>query len=267
MSLGIALYSLHRTIQNGDLALTDIPKVCAEKLDLKILDPTYPLMDLADDSNRREFKKAADDAGCDIHMVAVGKCGDLSALEKSDRRAALEQHKPWFERCRELGAFAFRANTGGEGHHLNADFHARCQESFAVLADWAAEHEVQVLIENHGGISANAHAVHSILAAIHSQWLGTVPDFGNVKDDVRYEYLCILMRHAKAVHAKLYDFDAAGKHVQFDLGTCLDIVKAAGYDGPLSIEFEGQIGGEGQPADEVEGVLACKRALGNLGWT
>lgn len=266
MTLGIAMYSLHRAFREGGLKLTDAPRLCAERLGITLLDPTSPLMNLADDASRAAFKKAADDAGCRINTVAVGHCGDLAADDKAERLQAIEQHKPWFERCRELGAFAFRANTGGDKKEQDYNTVARCQESFAQLADWGSEYQIKVLIENHGGVSANAFAVTSMIDAINSPWVATVPDFGNLPDKLRYGFLERLMIHAVAVHAKLYEFDTEGRHTRFDLKRCLDIVKNAGFKGPLSIEFEGPIGEPGRPKDEWEGVLLCKQALAREGW-
>lgn len=261
MEFGLAMWSLHRAFREGGLDLTAAPAAVAERTGIRLLDPTYPLMDLADDGKRGEFVQAAADAGCRIHTIAVGGCGDLSAADKAERLAAIDQHKPWFERCREAGAFAFRANTGGQGKERDGDTIARCMESFAALADLGRDSGVKVLIENHGGVSTNAPAVQYLIAAINSPWVATVPDFGNFPEASRYEDLAILMTLAAAVHAKTKEFDAEGRHTSWDLKRCLALVRDSGYSGPLSIEFEGPIGGAGQPKDEFEGIVWSRKAL------
>jgi len=265
VEFGIALFSLHRAIRSG-LDICSIPGVAAERLGIRILDPTYPLMPIADDEVRRNFKKAADDAGCVIRTVMVGREGDLAAADPAERKQALENHKKWFDRVKELGAIAFRANTGGPKEGFTSDDVKRCAESFAQLAEWGEQFGVKVMIENHGGISSDPDAVLQILKTANSEYLGTAPDFGNFPESVRYEGLAKLMPYAIAVHAKLYEFDERGEEKRFDLPRCMQIVKDAGYRGPLSIEFEGPIGGPGQPADEWEGIAKCKDLLARYGW-
>jgi hypothetical protein len=114
-------------------------------------------------------------------------------------------------------------------------------------------------MENHGGISADADTIVWIMTELRKthppEAFGTLPDFGNFPDDVdRYESLRKIMPFAKAVHAKVRDIDENLDHPKFDHARCIQIARAAGYDGYLGIEFEG-------PGDEVEGVRRAARKL------
>ena len=48
-------------------------------------------------------------------------------------------------------------------------------------------------------------------------------------------------------HIKTNEFDKEGKEISIDVGRCINIFKKVGFDGFLSIEFEGK-------GDEYQGV-------------
>lgn len=264
MEFGIALYSLHRAVAAG-LDICQIPGMAKQKAGITMLDPTYPMMPLNDAGRRKAFKQAVIDAGCTVRTVMVGKEGDLAAADAAARKQAVENHRKWFDIAKEFGAVAFRANTGGPSEGHTADDVKRSAESFVQLAQWGKQAGVSVMIENHGGISGDPDAVVQIVKA-SGNLIRTAPDFGNFKPAIRYEGLAKLMPYAIAVHAKLFEFDAAGDEVRFDLPRCMQIVKDAGWTGPMSIEFEGPVGEPGKCVDEWDGIVKSKAAITKYGW-
>ncbi len=264
MEFSIALYSLHRAIRDG-LDICRIPQLAAAKVGIRMLDPTYPLMPINDPVQRKAFIQAGKDAGCTFRTVMVGKEGDLADADAAARKQAVENHKKWFDVAREFGAVAFRANTGGPGEGHTPDDVKRSAESFAALAAFGEGSGISVMIENHGGISGDPDAVIEIIKASDNR-VRTAPDFGNFKPEIRYEGVAKLMPFAIAVHAKLFQFDEAGDEVRFDLPRCMQIVRDAGWTGPMSIEFEGPVGEPGACADEWDGIAKSKAALTKYGW-
>ena len=99
---------------------------------------------------------------------------------------------------------------------------------------------------------------------------GTLPDFGNFpprtpnyggpKSVDVYTGIDKLMKYAKAVSAKCYDFDeATGLETKLDYERLINIVvDKHGYSGYIGIEYEGNRLGE------YEGVKACKKLLERL---
>lgn len=124
-----------------------------------------------------------------------------------------------------------------------------------MLCTYAAPQRINVLVENHGGLSSNAAWLADVMKQVNMENFGTLPDFGNFHDYDRYEGVEELMPYAKAVSAKSRKFDASGNEVETDYARMLKIVIDAGYHGYVGIEWEG-----GQ-SDEVEGVLLTKRLL------
>ena len=98
----------------------------------------------------------------------------------------------------------------------------------------------------------------------------TLPDFGNfclerkdgerwgancVKEYDRYKGVEELMPRAFAVSAKSHDFDAQGNETNTDYLRMLKLVKSAGYNGFIGVEYEGS------GLSEVDGILATKNLL------
>jgi hypothetical protein len=76
-----------------------------------------------------------------------------------------------------------------------------------------------------------------------------------VKEYNRYKGVEELMSRAFAVSAKSHDFDAQGNETNTDYLRMLELVKSAGYNGFIGVEYEGS------SLSEVEGILATKNLL------
>lgn len=67
------------------------------------------------------------------------------------------------------------------------------------------------------------------------------------------------MPYAKGVSVKSHDFDENGNEIHTDFYKMLKIVKEAGYNGYIGIEYEGS------ELTEDEGIMATKKLLENVG--
>lgn len=113
---------------------------------------------------------------------------------------------------------------------------------------------MKVLIENHGGVSNQPEAILRIIQEVNSPNLRTSPDFGNFPPEERYDSLQKLAPYAFLIHAKTYEFDFQGEEKTIDMSRCLDILRKVGYEGYLSIEFEGR-------GNQFQGVMKTKTLL------
>ena len=120
----------------------------------------------------------------------------------------------------------------------------------------AADSKLNVIVENHGGLSSNGKWLRSVIQKVDLPNCGTLPDFGNFPPETdRYEAVEMLMPYAKAVSAKSYDFNDTGDETQIDYYKMMKIVLDAGYHGYVGIEYEGN------RLSENDGILATKRLL------
>ena len=102
-------------------------------------------------------------------------------------------------------------------------------------------YKLKLGIENHWGASSRPEDIMEIIDAINSPYLGTCPDFTNFPKDVD-PFIGLEMMAPKAVlvHAKCYGFDNNWKDKRVDFNRCLKIFLKAGYNGSMTVEFEGE---------------------------
>jgi sugar phosphate isomerase/epimerase len=135
-----------------------------------------------------------------------------------------------------------------------------CSESFANLCEYAKPMKINVIIENHGGVSSNPDVVTRLMKKVDLPNFGTLPDFGNFPKEVdKYDAVRKLMPFAKGVSFKCYDFGADGNETTIDMHRMMKTVDEAGYHGWVGIEYEGE------RLTEFEGIQAAKRFLERVG--
>jgi sugar phosphate isomerase/epimerase len=123
------------------------------------------------------------------------------------------------------------------------------------LSTFAAKLGLNVIVENHGGLSSRGDWLVSVMKKVNLPNCGTLPDFGNFEDYDRYKAVAEMMPFAKSVSAKSNEFDAQGNCVETDYRRMMKIVLDAGYHGYCGIEYEGS------KLSEAEGIRATKRLL------
>jgi len=127
------------------------------------------------------------------------------------------------------------------------------------LSDFAAKHKINVIVENHGGLSSNGQWLSAVLKQVGKKNCGSLPDFGNFYEYDRYQGVTDMMPFAKGVSAKTHNFDSNGNESQIDYLKMMKIVKDAGYKGHVGIEYEGD------KLSEDEGIKKTKLLLEKVG--
>lgn len=203
----------------------------------------------------KQLRKRAEDAGVQILLIMCDAEGSMAGPEKASRLLAAKNHHKWVDIAAVLGCHSIRCNTGAQ--EGDADALDRCVESFSALLEYADASGVNVLIENHWGLSSDPDWLTELMRRVGHPRFGTLPDFGNIPETTdRYDAVRKMMPYAKAVSAKCYDFDdATGDETKIDYAKMLGIVEAAGYASWIGIEYEGE------RLRERDGILACKRLL------
>lgn len=201
-------------------------------------------------------------------LIMVDGEGDLASDDESTRNEAIERHKKWVDAAAGMGCHSIRVNLNGSREA--EPWVANSVDGLGRLAEYAAEKNINVIVENHGGLSSNAALLAEVMEKIGKDNCGTLPDFGNfcirrkdpsdwragcAEEYDRYKGVAELMPHAKAVSAKSHDFDADGNETNTDYVRILQIVKDAGYTGFIGVEYEGS------ELSEEEGIIATRDLL------
>lgn len=103
----------------------------------------------------------------------------------------------------------------------------------------AAERGVILALENHWGLTRTPEGLLRILNAVKNPWLGGLMDTGNFLEDP-YPKLAQIAPKAVFVQAKTYFGGGEWYTLDLDYGRIAKILQDAGYQGYVSLEFEGK---------------------------
>ncbi len=210
----------------------------------------------------RDLKQRADDEGVRSLLIMCDAEGNLGDPDASARTTTIENHHKWVEAAAFLGCHAIRVNARSEGAW---DEQVKlATDGLARLATFADGHGIDVIVENHGGLSSNGEWLSTVMEAVNHPRVGTLPDFGNFNVGGgnwydRYKGVEELMPYAKAVSAKSHEFDAEGNETKTDYKRMMRIVQQAKYRGWVGIEWEG-----GEPGED-EGIKLTRDLLVRCG--
>ena len=253
--ISLTEYSLHRMIDKKELDNLDFAEFTKKEFGIEAVEYwNRPFFDKAKDEKYiSQMKKNADGAGVGATAILIDGEGDLGAPEEEARIEAVDKHKKWVEAAKTLGCHSIRVNARSKGTY--DEQLERAADGLRRLSEFAKPLKINVIVENHGGLSSNGKWLSAVMKTVDLENCGTLPDFGNFGDYDRYLGTKELMPWAKLVSAKSHDFDAEGNETKTDYRKMMKIVVDADYHDYVGIEYEGR------NIPEVEGVKKTKALL------
>tara|TARA_Y100001970_G_scaffold291063_1_gene426919 strand:- start:700 stop:1614 length:915 start_codon:yes stop_codon:yes gene_type:complete len=262
--ISLAEWSLHRTIRSKKIDHLDFFDVTKNKFGLSAVEYVNTFFfDKANDKNYlNEMKVRADDLGIKSLLIMCDSEGDLGDPDPKQRTKSIENHYKWVGAAKFLGCHSIRVNARSSGSYT--DQIKLSTDGLRRLTEFAKDFNINIIVENHGGLSSNGTWLLSVIQQVNHPLCGTLPDFGNfkIKDNLwydRYKGVSELVPFAKAVSAKSNDFDDQGNETQTDYYKMIKIVLESGYEGHIGIEYEGN------KLDEIDGIIATKKLLERVG--
>ena len=267
MKLAMSSWSYHWALSKGEMSQMDWLELCGE-LGLNGVE----LLDIHFPSLSRRYLQSVSKACRRLHLevAAASVSNDFGLPEKSQRAANRKKVSQWIGLAQELGAPVLRVFSGwpGVGNPLlyereRGRLWPEMVGHLQALAQEAKKAGIVLALENHNhnGFTRTADDLLQILREVNSEHLKVTLDTGDYLVDTPawngYPALERVAFHAALVHAKLYEVDEDGKDLKQDYERILDILVAAGYDGFLSIEYEG-------PAHEQAVPLGAGFLMGEL---
>ena len=253
--ISLAEWSLHRTIFSGKMTNLDFPKVAKQDFGIDAIEYVNQFFkDKANDkSYLKDLKDRCKSEGVKSVLIMCDGEGATGDPDQAARMKAVENHYKWVDAARFLGCHSIRVNAYSKG---TPEEQARlCADGLAKLGEYATKQNINVIVENHGGLSSRGDWLTGVMQKVNMKNVGTLPDFGNFYEYDRYKGVEEMMPFAKGVSAKTHDFGPYGDELFVDYTRLLDIVKAAGYRGRIGIEFEGD------RVSEADGIRLTKALL------
>lgn len=268
--ISLAQWSLHRALENKSVNPENFAAIAAREYGIMAVE--YVNSFYKEQANDERFwlqmKERADMEGVKSMLIMVDNEGILGHEDTGLRMQAVENHYKWIHASKILGGHSIRVNAFGAGSRESLK--VSLTDSLGRLAEYGAQEDIHVLVENHGLHTSDARFMAGIINEVAHPFLGTLPDFGNwclstewgstqdgsckdIFDPARG--LATFLPYAKGVSAKSYNFNDEGYDTVIDYPLLLRLVKASGYSGYIGIEYEGM----GLP--EPEGIRATKKLI------
>ena len=244
--ISLAQWSLNRQFFEGKIDALDFAKVSRERFDIGAIE--YVNQFFKDKANDKAYlgqlKSRAADHGVESLLIMVDGEGSLGHANSVERNKAVQNHHKWADAAKFLGCHSIRVNAATTGNGSFEEKQKLAADGLHNLSEYGAKQNLNVIVENHGGLSSNGAWLAGVMKIVDLPNCGTLPDFGNFntgggKMYDRYKGVTELMPFAKAVSAKSHDFDAEGNEEHTDYRRMMRIVLDAGYRGYVGIEYEG----------------------------
>ena len=186
-------------------------------------------------------------------LLIIDAAGNLGASDSTMRANAIETHKKWIDAAQIINCPTVRINAYGDGSPELIK--SRCISSITSLARHAQKLDIEILIENHGGISNNGAWLASLIKDIGLSNVHALADIDNwcierengklwgapcIHRYDPYQGMRELMPYAKAISIKSFEFDEDGNEKNIDFVRFFEIIKSHDFDGYLGIEYEGE---------------------------
>ena len=243
LQISLAQWTINRELRSGKIDNLDFAKVAAEHGIHAVEYVNQFFMDKAKDANYLgEMKKRAADQGVKSLLIMCDREGNIGDPDSAKRKQTVDNHRKWLDAAKFLGCHSIRVNAGSSGTwdeqvKLAADGLSR-------LTAIGAKMGLNVIVENHGGLSSNADWLVEVIKKVDHKRCGTLPDFGNfrIKPGESYDSyrgMQKLLPFAKGVSVKDRVWDDKGKQFELDYDRMLKLVHASGFRGYCGIEFGG----------------------------
>lgn len=268
MQFGVSSYSFRRAVNAGTLDFLDIPAQ-AKKMGFDIVE--FAAFMLPDGetplSYAPKLRAACDEAGIPVANYTIA--ADFLKGSGGDWQAEAERLRDELKVAEILGAPGMRHDaTGGfaadfRGPRSFDDALPTLAKGCRAVTEIAADMGIRTMVENHGFFCQDSVRVEKLMNAVDHENFGALLDMGNflcADEDpavafgrmMPYAFHC----HAKDFHVRSGMLPDPGEgwmqsragnylrgaiigHGDVPIPQCIRLMKKGGYDGVLSIEFEG----------------------------
>lgn len=290
MKISVSSYSYIRDISSGKLTqLTAIDKAKEMGFDaIEFIDIDGVGNLELQKENAAKLKERADSLGMVINAYTIG--ADLAKPTEAERVAEIERLKGQLDVAKIMGAEVLRHDVcyslGKTGFTRSFDLMLPyLSDSARKVTEYGASIGVKTCSENHGYIAQDSDRMERLFNAVNHDNYGLLVDMGNFTCVDEDHVLAVSRLAPYAIHAHAKDMKISKgapygccqymtRGGNYFCGTaigegdvpvkqCLNVLKRAGYDGYLSIEFEGK-------GDCIDGIARgfenLKKMLGEIGW-
>ncbi len=266
MKIGVSSYSFQQLINSGNETQLSIMQ---KAKDMGFDGIEFIDLDPPEGVSEKEYAKQLKAESERLSLPIIAYTVSANMLNESGLEAEIERVKAKIDVAEILGAKCLRHDAAWGMPDEIKSFAGFEQvlptlvEGCKAITEYAAEKGITTMIENHGLFCQDSEKVEKIVTGVGNPNFGVLLDIGNFccADENSAVATGNLARYIKHIHAKDFHIKSGnglnpGKgffksrggnylrgsiigHGDIPVYQCLSIAKNAGYDGYVSVEFEG----------------------------
>lgn len=213
----------------------------AERFNVRNIEPWSPHIQARTPADLATLRAGIEKSGVHVVNIAADLRQSVYDPDPDRRSAAVDGGKQWVDVAVGIGSPSIRLHVA-EAHGAPPDFKL-ASDSLRQVADYGAEHNVVINLENDDPVSEDAFFIVRVLDHANHPWLHACPDFGNsaMSGDPAFnlDAMVLMFRHAFCIsHMKDSEEGDGGKMYYADVPGTFKIARASGYKGYFSMEMD-----------------------------
>lgn len=221
--------------------LKDFAAEVVKKFNVHNIEPHSRHFRSLDPAYLTAFRESVAKAGVKVVNIAVDGEDSFYDADSATRQKAIAYAKKFVDVAVQIGSPSVRVHINQTKN--SAPDVQRTAESLREVVNYAAGKNVVVNLENDDLVSEDAFFVVKVIEAVNHPFLHALPDFANsmmTRDtDFNYRALTAMFQHAYGIcHVKDGEADDQGKYFFIDMEKSFSILKASGYRGYCSMEYD-----------------------------
>ena len=232
----------YRDRSKPGMSLLEFPAMVVKEFKVNKIEPLGAHFASTDAAYLAQLREAVQKAGCHIVDIPMGGEESYYDPDAAVRQKAVALGKKWVDVAVAVGSPSIR-NHIGRSKNSKPDV-SRAAQALGEVVNYAASKNVIVNLENDDLVSEDAFFIVNVIKQVNSPWLRALPDFCNSmltgNADFDYRAVTAMFRHAYNIcHVKDSEVGEGGKVYRIDIPKTFAILKASGFRGYCSMEWEG----------------------------
>src|SRR5688572_9448298 len=171
--ISLAQWALVEEIRAGKWKNLDFPRIAREDFGLNGIEFVNTLFEAPTEGYLKKLTANAAAHGVSMVLIMVDDEGDGCSNTIEGRKQFEINHRKWVDAAHYLGCHAIRTNCRGPQTVDKTEALNWAAESYNLLLEYAAPANINIVIENHGGVSNDPDWMVELIKKVNHKRFGT----------------------------------------------------------------------------------------------
>lgn len=232
--ISLAQWALVREVREGKWTTLDFPRIAREVFGINGIEFVSTLFGLPKYSYLKKLRANADKHDVKMVLIMVDDEGETCSPDRRERKQAAVNHRKWIDIAKFLGCHAVRTNCRGPRDAPREQALEWAADTYQRILDYAAPQEIQICIENHGGLSNDADWMVDLFKRVNHRLFGSYPDWREPSND--FDNITYLQKMLPYAVGMSYRNQPTEEQTQ----RMIELCRNSGYRGWYGIESSGR---------------------------